>query len=166
MGHDLAFPFHMVKRGRRAVYVPGARAVEKMVPTIEGEWRRKRRMMSHAWPIVVRGGLLDPRGYGPLYGLMIALAPGAALRDAAAARAVALATLALLPRAAVVRARRAAAQAALLGAARRPAARVRVAPAAAWRATTCSPPPSLAAGLYDCLRHGTAAGWDAPEGTR
>ena len=25
---------------------------------------------------------------------------------------------------------------------------------------------SLAAGLYDHLRHGTEAGWDAPEGTR
>ena len=32
---------------------------------------RKRRMMSHAWPIVLRGGLLDPRGYPPLYALMI-----------------------------------------------------------------------------------------------
>ena len=71
MGHDLSFPFLMVKRGWRAVYVPEARATEKMVPTIEGEWRRKRRMMSHAWPIVLRGGLLSPRGYGPLYGLMI-----------------------------------------------------------------------------------------------
>ena len=71
MGHDLSFPFLMVKRGRRAVYAPEARATEKMVPTIEGEWRRKRRMMSHAWPIVLRGGLLSPRGYGPLYALMI-----------------------------------------------------------------------------------------------
>jgi len=43
-----------------------------MVPTIEGEWERKRRMMSHAWPIVLRGGLLDPRGYGALYAFMIA----------------------------------------------------------------------------------------------
>ena len=71
MGHDLSFPYLMVKRGWRAVYVPAARATEKMVPSIEGEWRRKRRMMSHAWPIVLRGGLLSPRGYGPLYGLMI-----------------------------------------------------------------------------------------------
>ncbi len=62
----------MVKRGWRAVYAPDARATEKMVPTIEGEWRRKRRMMSHAWPIVLRGGLLSPRGYDPLYALMIA----------------------------------------------------------------------------------------------
>src|SRR4051794_10497542 len=71
MGHDLSFPFTMVKRGWRAVDVPDARAEEKMVPSIEGEWARKRRMMSHAWPIVLRGGLLDPRGYPPLYGLMV-----------------------------------------------------------------------------------------------
>ena len=61
----------MVKRGRRAVYVPGARASEKMVPSIEGEFARKRRMMSHTWPIVLRGGMLSPRGYAPGYALMI-----------------------------------------------------------------------------------------------
>src|SRR6185312_10734762 len=71
MGHDLSFPFNMVKRGWRAVEVPSARAVEKMVPSIEGEWRRKRRMMSHTWPIVLRGGMLSPRGYSPTYALMI-----------------------------------------------------------------------------------------------
>ena len=71
MGHDLSFPFNMVKRGWRAVDVPSARATEKMVPSIEGEWRRKRRMMSHTWPIVVRGGMLSPRGYTPGYALMI-----------------------------------------------------------------------------------------------
>ena len=71
MGHDLSFPFNMVKRGWLAVYVPDARASEKMVPTIEGEFARKRRMMSHGWPIVVRGGMLSPRGYDPLYALMI-----------------------------------------------------------------------------------------------
>jgi cellulose synthase/poly-beta-1,6-N-acetylglucosamine synthase-like glycosyltransferase len=65
MGHDLSFPFNMVKRGWRAVYVPSARATEKMVPSIEGELARKRRMMSHTWPIVLRGGMLSPRGYGP-----------------------------------------------------------------------------------------------------
>ena len=71
MGHDLSLPFRMVKNGRRAVYQPAARATEKMVPSIEGEWARKRRMMSHGWPIVVTGGLADPRGYPPLYALMI-----------------------------------------------------------------------------------------------
>ena len=71
MGHDLSFPFRMVKNGWRAVYQPSARASEKMVPSIEGEWARKRRMMSHGWPIVIKGGLADPRGYSPLYALMI-----------------------------------------------------------------------------------------------
>src|SRR3712207_6970129 len=59
------FRSNFVKRGLRAVYRPSARATEKMVPSIEGEWARKRRMMSHAWPIVVHGGLADPRGYPP-----------------------------------------------------------------------------------------------------
>jgi hypothetical protein len=58
MGHDLSLPFTMVKRGWRAVYGPAPGRREKMVPTIEGEFARKRRMMSHAWPIVLRGGLL------------------------------------------------------------------------------------------------------------
>ena len=52
--HDLSFPFNMVKRGWRAVYEPLARAVERPLPSIEGEFRRKRRMMSHAWPAVLR----------------------------------------------------------------------------------------------------------------
>ena len=86
MGHDLSFPFNMVKRGWRAVYVPQARATEKMVPSIEGEFARKRRMMSHAWPIVFKGGLLSPRGYPPLYALDDGLAPRAALRRAVPAR--------------------------------------------------------------------------------
>ena len=71
MGHDLSLPFNMVKRGRRAVYVPEARASEKMVPSLAGEFARKRRMMSHTWPIVLRGGMLSPRGYPPGYALMI-----------------------------------------------------------------------------------------------
>src|SRR5205807_507906 len=71
MGHDLSLPFKMVKRGLRAVYVPGARASEKMVPSLAGEFARKRRMMSHTWPILLRGGMLSPRGYTPGYALMI-----------------------------------------------------------------------------------------------
>ena len=71
MGHDLSFPFNMVKRGLARAYAPGRAREEKMVPTIDGEFARKRRMMSHTWPIVVRGGMLSPRGYDPLYALMI-----------------------------------------------------------------------------------------------
>ena len=40
MGHDLSFPFNMVKRGWRPVYTPAARATERMVPSIEGEFAR------------------------------------------------------------------------------------------------------------------------------
>ena len=163
MGHDLAFPFGVVKRGRRAVYAPAARATEKMVPSIEGEWARKRRMMSHAWPIVLRGGMLDPRGYPPLYAWM--LLSHRLLRYATPALhlAAAAATLALLRRGPLYRAA-ALAQAGLLGAAAL-GGRVRLRPALVARyyvATTAA----LAAGLYDHLRHGTPAGWEAPEGTR
>ena len=39
MGHDLSFPFRMVKRGRRAVYVPEARATENDGPHDRGRVR-------------------------------------------------------------------------------------------------------------------------------
>jgi cellulose synthase/poly-beta-1,6-N-acetylglucosamine synthase-like glycosyltransferase len=68
--HDLSFPFNLVKRGWRCVYEPLARAIERPLPTVETEFHRKRRMMSHAWPIVF-GGMLDPRGYGLRYGFEI-----------------------------------------------------------------------------------------------
>jgi len=163
MGHDLSFPFNMVKRGWRAVDVPGARATEKMVPSIEGEWRRKRRMMSHMWPILLRGGLLDPRGYGPLYGGMVF--SHRILRYASPFLHVVLAaaTLARLRRGAVPKAA-ALGQAALVGGAltapRRPTRPLLL--ARYYVLTTAA----IAAGLYDWARHGTPAGWEAPEGTR
>jgi cellulose synthase/poly-beta-1,6-N-acetylglucosamine synthase-like glycosyltransferase len=70
-GHDLSFPFNMVKRGWRAVYASEARAVEKMAPTIESEFTRKRRMARRTWPTIWGSGLISPRGYDPLYALMI-----------------------------------------------------------------------------------------------
>lgn len=163
MGHDLSLPHTVVRRGGRAVYAPGARATEKMVPSIEGEWRRKRRMMAHAWPVVLRGGLLSPRGCPPLYAAMLASHRGLRYATPALHLALAAASLALLR---VGRAYRAAAlaQLALLGAAaaggwvrRRPLLLARY-----YVATTAA----LAAGLADHLRHGTPAGWEAPEGTR
>jgi hypothetical protein len=163
MGHDLSFPFNMVKRGRRAVYEPAARATEKMVPTIEGEFARKRRMMSHAWPIVLRGGLLSPRGYPPLYALMIA--SHRALRYAAPfLHVVALVVNALLLGDGPLYVATFAAQLAVLAAAlagrfipARPLLLARY-----YVLTTAS----VAAGLWDYLRHGTPAGWAPPEGTR
>jgi cellulose synthase/poly-beta-1,6-N-acetylglucosamine synthase-like glycosyltransferase len=163
MGHDLSFPFNMVKRGWRAVYVPQARATEKMVPSIEGEFARKRRMMSHAWPIVLRGGLLSPRGYPPLYALMIA--SHRVLRYAAPFLHVgALVASFVLGASSTFYAVALALQLALVLAALlarvvplRPLLVIRY-----YVLTTAS----VAAGLWDWLRHGTAAGWEAAEGTR
>lgn len=161
MGHDLAMPFQMVKSGFRAVYVPEARASEKMVPSIEGEWARKRRMMSYGWPIVLQGGLLSPRGYSPLYALMIVshrlLRYGTPLLHVL----VALSTVALLRRGGIYKAA-ATAQAALLAAAASGSTAKPALIARYYVLTTAA----LALGLYDWLRHGTTAGWEAPEGTR
>jgi cellulose synthase/poly-beta-1,6-N-acetylglucosamine synthase-like glycosyltransferase len=163
MGHDLSFPFNMVKRGWRAVYVPQARATEKMVPSIEGEFQRKRRMMSHTWPIVVRGGLLSPRGYPPLYLLMIA--SHRVLRYAAPFLHLgALVASFVLGMSSAFYAVLLALQLALILAALlarivplRPLLVIRY-----YVLTTAS----VAAGLWDWLRHGTPAGWEPAEGTR
>jgi cellulose synthase/poly-beta-1,6-N-acetylglucosamine synthase-like glycosyltransferase len=69
---DLSLPFRMAKRGLRSVYVAGALAEEPLVPTLEGEFRRKRRMMSRAWGTILRGGMLRPRGYPPLFAFEMA----------------------------------------------------------------------------------------------
>src|SRR5262245_10367282 len=68
-GHDLAFPYLMVQRGRRAVYEPSAQAYEKPTPTNETEYRRKVRMFEHCWLITLRGSML--RRLPPLYTLQI-----------------------------------------------------------------------------------------------
>jgi glycosyltransferase involved in cell wall biosynthesis len=163
MGHDLSFPFNIVKRGRLAVYEPGARASEKMVPSIEGEFARKRRMMSHTWPIVFRGGMLSPRGYDPLYGLMIFshrvvryLSPFLHL--------VALGTsIALLGHGWVYAVAVAIQFAVVAGALLEPLLPVRPLLIARYYVLTTV---SLAAGLWDWLFRGTAAGWEPAEGTR
>ncbi|HKT83102.1 MAG TPA: glycosyltransferase [Solirubrobacterales bacterium] len=67
--HDLSFPFAFAKRRKRSLYAPAARAEEKMVPTMEGEFARKRRMMRGLWDIVVGERMISPRGYSPLYAL-------------------------------------------------------------------------------------------------
>jgi cellulose synthase/poly-beta-1,6-N-acetylglucosamine synthase-like glycosyltransferase len=165
MGHDLSLPFKIVKRGLRAVYVPGARASEKMVPSLAGEFARKRRMMSHTWPILLRGGMLSPRGYPPGYALMIVshrllryLTP--ALHALALAANAALLALGAGPLYVVTLALQltllaAAALAGVLSV--RPLLLARY-----YVLTTASP----AAGLWDWLRHGTPPSWEAAEGTR
>ena len=167
MDHDLSLPFNMVKRGWRAVYVPGARASEKMVPTIEGEFARKRRMMSHgAWPTVIRGGLADPRGYDPAYAAMIVshrllryATPG--LHLAALATSI---RLAARPGASPVYGAALASQLAVLAAAAAaPHTSARAPNVARYYVLTTT---SLALGLYDWLRHGTRIGWGSSAGTR
>ncbi|MDX6640778.1 MAG: hypothetical protein QOF12_1789 [Solirubrobacteraceae bacterium] len=163
MGHDLSFPFNMVKRGRRAVYAAAARATEKMVPTIEGEFARKRRMMSHTWPIVFRGGLLSPRGYPPLYALMIL--SHRLLRYAAPfLHLAALAfNLALLGHGWVYAVALALQLGLLAAALAAPVLRARPFLVARYYVLTVA---SVALGLVDWLRRGTPAHWSAPEGTR
>jgi cellulose synthase/poly-beta-1,6-N-acetylglucosamine synthase-like glycosyltransferase len=70
-GQDIGFPFELTKRGWRAVYEPSALAEERMAPTVEGEFRRKRRMMWGLWDVMLKWGMLDPRGYGPVYAFEI-----------------------------------------------------------------------------------------------
>jgi hypothetical protein len=163
MGHDLAFPFNMVKQGWRAVYAPRARASEKMVPTVEGEFARKRRMMGHTWPIVVRGGMLSPRGYDPLYAFMIVshrvlryLSPFLHL--------VALGTSIALLGQGWVYALAVGLQAALvIGALLAAVVPARPLLIARYYVFTTA---SLLAGLWDWLTRGTTPGWEPAEGTR
>ena len=164
MGHDLSLPFN----ARQARLAGGLRArapgrPRRWCPTIEGEFARKRRMMSHAWPIVLRGGLLSPRGYPPLYALMIAshrllryASPFLHLVALAAAAAAA-------PRSRAARAALGAQLAVLAAAAAGGRVRARPLLVARYYVLTTA---SIAAGLWDHLRHGTPAGWSPPEGTR
>ena len=64
-GHDLSFPYRMVQGGQRAVYEPAAHAFEKPTPSNEAEYRRKVRMFEHCWEITLRGSMF--RGLPPLY---------------------------------------------------------------------------------------------------
>jgi cellulose synthase/poly-beta-1,6-N-acetylglucosamine synthase-like glycosyltransferase len=161
--HDLSFPFLLAKRGLRSVYVPWAAAEEKMVPTLEGEFARKRRMMVGLWDIVVREGMLGPRGYPPAYAFeiashrllryatpflhLIALAANLALLGEGPVYAVTLAVqLAVLAAAALGK--------------WLPLAPLRV---ARYYAMTTA---SIAAGLWDRFRHGAPGTWEKAGGTR
>ena len=161
--HDLSFPFALAKRGLRSLYAPWARAEEKMVPTLEGEFARKRRMMVGLWDIVVGEGMLSPRGYSPLYAFELAshrllryLTPFLHL-------IAFVANLVLLGRGWVYGATLAIQVAfivlALLG---------RVLPLAPLRfaryyAVTTA---SIAAGLWDRARRGAPGTWEKADGTR
>ena len=134
-----------------------------MVPTLEGEFARKRRMMVGLWDIVVGEGMLSPRGYPPLYAFeiashrllryatpllhLVALVANVALLGQGWVYVVTLtAQLALLA-------------AALLGRLL-PLAPLRI--ARYYVLTTAS----IAAGLWDRIRHGAPGAWEKAEGTR
>jgi cellulose synthase/poly-beta-1,6-N-acetylglucosamine synthase-like glycosyltransferase len=161
--HDLSFPFALAKRGRRSLYVPWARAEEKMAPTLEGEFARKRRMMVGLWDIVVGERMISPRGYTPLYAFELAshrllryLSPFLHLLAF-------LTNLALLGEGGVYVVtyglQLALIAAAILG------GQFRAAPlrAARYYALTTL---SIAAGLWDRFRHGPPATWEKAPGTR
>ena len=161
--HDLSFPFLLAKRGLRSLYVPWAQAEEKMVPTLEGEFARKRRMMVGLWDIVAGEGMLSPRGYPPLYAFeiashrllryatpflhLLALAANVALLGQGWVYAVTLAAqLAVLVAALLARPL--------------PLGPFRI--ARYYVMTTAS----IAAGLWDRLRRGAPGAWEKAEGTR
>jgi cellulose synthase/poly-beta-1,6-N-acetylglucosamine synthase-like glycosyltransferase len=161
--HDLSFPFAFAKRGLRSLYAPAARAEEKMVPTIEGEFARKRRMMLGLWDIVVGEGMLSPRRYPPLFAFeifshrllrylspflhLVALIANAFLLDDGWFYVLTFALqLALIA-------------AALLGRFL-PLAPLRI---VRYYALTTA---SIAAGLWDRWRHGAGGRWEKAEGTR
>ena len=160
MGHDLSFPFNLVKRGWRAVYEPSATADEKMTPTTATEFERKRRMASHTWPIVLAGGMLSPRGYPPLYALAI-LSHRVLRYGTPFLHLAALASSAALARRRPLYAAALGAQLSLLAAAALP--RGRPAQVARYYVLMTA---SQGLGLWDYLRSGTPAGWEKAEGTR
>jgi cellulose synthase/poly-beta-1,6-N-acetylglucosamine synthase-like glycosyltransferase len=163
MGHDLSFPFNMVKRGWLALAVREAQASEKMVPTIEGEFARKRRMMSHTWPIVVRGGMLSPRGYDPLYALMIVSHRILRYLTPFLHVLAFVLNVVLLGQGSVYIVTLALQIGVLLAAALATVIPMRLLLVARYYVLTTA---SLAAGLWDWLVHGTSAGWEPAEGTR
>ena len=161
--HDLSFPFAFAKRGLRSLYAPDARAEEKMVPTLQGEFARKRRMMIGLWDIVVGEGMLSPRGYSAPYAfevishrLLRYLSPFLHL--------VALVANVLLVGQGWVYVATLALQLGVLAAAllahRLPLLPFRL--ARYYVMTTAS----IAAGLWDRWRHGAGGRWEKAEGTR
>ena len=162
-GHDLCLPFALTKRGWRALYAPDAIAEERMAPTIGGEFARKRRMMTRTWGVVLRDGMLSPRGYGPLYAFQ--MLSHRALRYASPfLHLIALGTnLALLGHGAVYTVTLAVQIAFVLAAVLGAVVPLRPLRLASYYAMV---EVSVLTGLWDRLRGGTALTWEKVEGTR
>jgi cellulose synthase/poly-beta-1,6-N-acetylglucosamine synthase-like glycosyltransferase len=162
-GHDLSFPFAITKRGRRALYAADAIAEERMAPTIGGEFARKRRMMNRTWGVVLRDGMLSPRGYGALYAFQ--MLSHRALRYASPfLHLVALgANVALLGHGVVYTVTLVVQAAALLAAALGGLIGIRPLRLASYYAMVEG---SILVGLWDRMRSRTAVTWEKVEGTR
>ena len=161
-GHDLALPYVMVQRGRRAVYEPEAIAFEKPTPEIETEYRRKVRMFEHCWLITLRGRML--RGLDLLY--LGQIVSHRVLRYGSGLLHLALlgSSAALSGRGNVYRAALTG-QLAFLGLAYAGRRRARIPGAAlAWYYTLVTAATVVALANY--LREGVPATWEQPEGTR
>jgi cellulose synthase/poly-beta-1,6-N-acetylglucosamine synthase-like glycosyltransferase len=153
-GHDLAFPYLMVQRGRRAVYEPDALAFEKPTPTNETEYRRKVRMFEHCWLITLRGRML--RGLPP--GYLAAIVSHRLLRYSSGALHLALlGANVLLVGSGPVYVVVLAGQLALLAAAAAGQPIARYYALVSWATVVA---------LANYLRRGVPATWQPPEGTR
>ncbi len=153
-GHDLAFPYLMVQRGRRAVYEPRAVAFEKPSRDVEDEYRRKVRMLEHCWLILHRGRMLE----GLPVGYLVKLLSHRHLRYASGLLHLALlgSSVALAPRGGIYRAALLAQLALLAEAGRRPGlARYYV--LVTWATVEA---------LRNYLERGVPAVWEKAEGTR
>jgi cellulose synthase/poly-beta-1,6-N-acetylglucosamine synthase-like glycosyltransferase len=153
-GHDLSLPYLMVQRGRRAVYDPEALAFEKPTPTNETEYRRKIRMFEHCWEIVLRGKMLrrQPLGYA------VELVSHRHLRYASGLlHLVLLGTSVALVTSGWIYAAVLAAQLALLAAAALGVRIARYYVLVTWATVVA---------LWNYLRRGVPAAWEAAEGTR
>ncbi|HUZ81830.1 MAG TPA: glycosyltransferase family 2 protein [Gaiellaceae bacterium] len=153
-GHDLSLPYLMVQRRRRAVYEPAANAYEKATPTTGHEYRRKVRMFEHCWAIVLEGKVL--RRLRPLY--LVEVLSHRHLRYASGLLHLLLlgTSIALLGHG-VVYAVVLGLQLGVLAAALVGVGLPRYYVLVTW-ATVQS--------LFNYLRHGVPATWDAAEGTR
>ena len=153
-GHDLSFPYRMVQAGRRAVYEPGAHAFERPTPSNEAEYRRKVRMFEHCWEITLRGSMF--RRLPPLY--LVEVISHRLLRYGSGILHLAL----LASSVALIGDGRAygivlAGQLALIAAAAAGVAVARYYVLVSW---------ATVAALWNYLRRGVPATWEAAEGTR
>ena len=68
-GHDLSFPYLMVRHGWIATYAPDAVASEKPTTDLGDEFKRKVRMFGHCWLLVLHGRMFSLTKMGPVYWL-------------------------------------------------------------------------------------------------